>query len=556
MRRLESILRRIDGRGYKSYKQIEGRYEFPSYELFIDHVQADPFAPPSAVRARMPQRVAGLPNELFKNRSRKIALEDYLTRGFRINARKYSGRKGTGKSGMITITEPSQQVLERTAMEVNQEFVEVRFFIGLPARGRRVLGRAAHQMFFEELPSIVEGSHIYGNLDPKAAEEHVKAVEDADYIRDNLRERELVAFVANDSMLPRRSGVDERPLTDGVPFQSPPSLEVTFQCPNRVVRGMGIPEGVTLIVGGGYHGKSTLLNALALGIYDHIPGDGREFVVTAEDAVKIRSEDGRYVEGVDISSFISDLPNGRDTSRFSTENASGSTSQATNMMEALEMGSRFLLIDEDTSATNLMIRDGRMQELVAKDKEPITPLIDMIRPLKKLGVSIVLIMGGLGDYFDVGDTVIMMDSYRPRNASEEAKKIAGKYAARRRSEEPGKVTIRDRFPDARSIDARRRGRVKIKARGIHGLSFGEETIDLSRVEQLVETAQVRSIGKLIHHVSELPARKSLHEVLDELEKRIEKEGLTSLLSLRGNYAKARKYEVAAAINRLRSLRCS
>ncbi|MEA1904409.1 MAG: ABC-ATPase domain-containing protein [Candidatus Hadarchaeota archaeon] len=556
MRNLESILKRIDGRGYKSYKQIEGRYEFPSYELFIDHVQADPFAPPSAVRVRMPQRVAGLPRELFKNKSRKTALEDYLTRDFRKNARMYSGRKGTGKSGMITITEPSQQVLERTAMEVNGEFIEARFFMGLPARGRRVLCRAAHQMFFEELPSIVESSLIYGNLDPKAAEEHVKAAEDAAYIRDNLKEKGLIAFVANDSMLPRRSGVDERPLTDGVPFGSPPSLEVTFQCPNRVVRGMGIPEGVTLIVGGGYHGKSTLLNALALGVYNHIPGDGREFVITAEDAVKIRSEDGRYVEGVDISSFISDLPDERDTSHFSTENASGSTSQATNMMEALEMGSRLLLIDEDTSATNLMIRDRRMQELVAKDKEPITPLIDMIRPLKKLGVSIVLIMGGLGDYFDVGDTVIMMDSYRPRDASKEAKDIAAKYTARRKSEEPGKITIRDRFPDARSIDARRRGKVKIKARGIHGLSFGEETIDLSRVEQLVETAQVRSIGELIHHVSKLPARKSLHEVLDELEKGLEKDGLTSLLLVRGNYVRPRKYEVAAAINRLRSLRCS
>lgn len=556
MRKLESILRRIDGMGYKAYKQLEGRYEFPSYELFIDHAQADPFAPPSSVRARMSQRVAGFPVELFKNRSRKVALEDYLTRVFRRNARKYSGRKGTGKSGLITITEPSQQVLERTAMEVTPEFVEARFFMGLPARGRKVLGRAASQMFFEELPSIVEGSLIYGNLDPKAVEEHVKTVEDADYIRENLRKRGLVAFVANDSLLPRRSGVDERPLTDGVRFRSPPSLEVTFECPNRAISGMGIPEGVTLIVGGGYHGKSTLLNALALGVYNHIPGDGREFVITAEDAVKIRAEDGRYVEAVDISSFISNLPDGRDTSRFSTENASGSTSQATNIMEALEAGSRLLLIDEDTSATNLMIRDGRMQELVAKDKEPITPLIDMIRPLKRLGVSIVLIMGGLGDYFDVGDTVIMMDSYRPRDASKEAKEIAAKYAAKRRSEEPREIRIRDRFPDPRSIDARRRGKVKIKARGLHSLSFGEETIDLSRVEQLVETAQVRSIGELINHAPRLGGGKSLREMLDGLERRLEREGLTSLLPPRGDHARPRKYEIAAALNRLRSLRCN
>lgn len=554
MQRLRFILRRIDGKGYKVYKQIEGRYKFPNYRLFVDHVQADPFAPPSSVRARVDQDTAGFPRELFKNKPRKVALEDYLTRRFHQLAVRYSSRMGSGKSGKIEIVKPGQQVLERSAMEVNEKYVEARFYVGLPAAGRRVLGSKAQEMFFERLPAVVEGALIYGNLNPDSIREHVETVEDARYIRDHLREKGLVAFVANGSMLPRRSGVDDRPLEKGVQFRSPPSLEVSFECPNRTLRGMGIPEGVTLIVGGGYHGKSTLLNAIAMGIYDHVPGDGREFVVTVGDAVKIRAEDGRYVEGVDISSFISNLPNGRDASHFSTENASGSTSQAANIVEALEMGSRLLLIDEDTSATNLMIRDGRMQKLVAKEKEPITPLIDMIRPLKKLGVSIILVMGGLGDYFDVGDTVIMMDSYRPKDVTASAKEIARRYGARRKPEEPREIKIGSRVPDPRSISARVGDKVRIKARGLYAISFGKETIDLSKIEQLVEPAQVKCIGELIHRLSNSPPGKTLRELLEELEEDIERRGLASMLPLRGDYAKPRKFEVAAALNRLRSLR--
>ena len=101
---------------------------------------------------------------------------------------------------------------------------------------------------------------------------------------------------------------------------------------------MGIRKGITLIVGGGYHGKSTLLKALEAGVYNHIAGDGREFVITDDTAFKLRAEDGRSITGVDISPFIKNLPNKKDTVHFSTEDASGSTSQAANLMEALESG--------------------------------------------------------------------------------------------------------------------------------------------------------------------------------------------------------------------------
>ncbi len=548
--KLRSILRKIDGRGYKAYKQIEGRYHFPDYQLIIDHAQADPFAPPSAVRVKVPQEKARFPSELSETKPKKTALEDYLTRRFYQTTRTFSKRCGTGNSGLVTILKPSQQVLERSSMEISGDGVEARFWIGLPARGRRILGREAMHIFDNVLPKIVENSLIYRNLEPEKVKTHVEVVEDAEYIRQHLRKSGLVAFVANGAVLPRRSGVDERPLQNAVRFQSPPSLEVCFECPNRAIKGMGIPEGVTLIVGGGYHGKTTLLNALALGVYNHIPGDGREFVVTVSDAVKIRAEDGRYVANVDISSFISNLPDGRDTAHFSTENASGSTSQAANIVEALEMGCRLLLIDEDTSATNLMIRDRRMQELVTKDKEPITPLIDLIPSLKRKGVSIVMVMGGLGEYFDVADTVIMMDAYRPQDVTDRAREIARKHGIRPKAT-PQEIKIRDRVPDLKSIDPEWRGKVRIKARGISGITFGKRTIDLGRVEQLVETAQLTAIGELIYLISKSRRSRCLREMLDEVEEKMEREGLTSLLPPRGCYAKPRKFEIAAAMNRLR-----
>ncbi|UCC91601.1 MAG: ABC-ATPase domain-containing protein, partial [Candidatus Aenigmatarchaeota archaeon] len=408
---LKNILRRIDGRGYKAYRDIEGIYSFENFTLFVDHVQGDPFATPSRIRVRVPQEVAGFPKDTFKSKSREIALRDFLTRRFSEAARKFCrGNRGTGNSGTISIDRPGQEILERTSAFVEEFHLEARFVMGLPAFGRRIASRHAEAMFFEELPKIVENSLFFESLDSKSLYQHIETNEDTDFLRDQLDKKNLIAFVADKSVLPRASGIDPRPLTEGkvVPFESPKSLKVRIKLPNKgEITGMGIRKGITLIVGGGYHGKSTLLKALELGVYNHIPGDGREFVVTNPYAVKIRAEDGRRIEKADISPFITNLPFSQETKEFSTDNASGSTSQAANIIESLEAGAQALLIDEDTSATNFMIRDHRMQELVSKDKEPITPFIDKARQLHKdFGVSTILVIGGSGDYFDVADHVI------------------------------------------------------------------------------------------------------------------------------------------------------
>ena len=558
---LRSTLHRIDGRGYKAYKDLRGGYDFGRYALLIDHVQGDPFAAPSLLRLRLPQTIAKLPPDLFRNRPRRMALEDYLTRAFGAACRK-RGRpdRGSGKSGDIYTASCSQEVLERTSARVTESDVELRFFLGLPAFGRRIAGRQAEEMLFQELPAIAVASLIYENLPADDVRAHVETVEDADALRRQLAEKKLVAFLPDGAVLPRESGVSDRPLRgEVVPFHSPDSLRVELAGPNcGAIPGLGIPEGVTLIVGGGYHGKSTLLNAIARGVYDHLPGDGRERVVANEDAVKIRAEDGRFIEKVDISPFISNLPFGRDTRSFSTPNASGSTSQAANIIEALESGARVLLLDEDTSATNFMIRDERMQALVAKEKEPITPLIDTIRALyEERGVSSILVMGGSGDYFDVADTVIMLDSYIPRDVTEEARAIAADHPTGRRKEFAGTFEgLRARVPLARSVQAQRGRRLKIRARGEDAISFGTEEIDLSALEQIVEQSQVRACGWIIHQAAEklFDGKRTLPEILDLIERDFDSRGLEALVPyLAADYARPRRHELAAALNRLRTL---
>lgn len=556
---LKITLKKLDGKGYGAYKRIKGSYRFDDYRLVIEYVQGDPYASPSNMSVEVPQDRAGFPEDLFQNQSRKIALEDFLTRKFYEGIKKYAkGNRGSGKSGLFQTVKTGQEILERTSAQVDEEKITLRFFAGLPAKGRRILGIQAQKMLLEELPRIVEDSLFYENLDSEELRKHVDLSEDADWIRDRLKERGLVAFVANDSILPRKSGVDDRPMEGGVPFHSPESLEVEFDCPHRKVRGMGIPEGVTLIVGGGYHGKSTLLDAIALGVYNHIPEDGRELVVTLPDAVKNRSEDGRFIEKVDISPFISDLPDGTDTSRFSSQNASGSTSQAANIMESLEMDSSLLLIDEDTSATNFMLRDRRMQELVPGEKEPITPVIDSVRTLSREGISTILVMGGSGDFFDVADTVIMLDSYQVKDVTQKAKEVADKEKVRRKGEGPQKIFPRDRTPEGNSFQARKGRKVKIRARGLDKIQFGRSNIDLGRVEQLVERGQTRFIGDAMYYMAKniFNGEVTLKEGLEELETIIEEKGMEEIIPHpRGNYSRPRKLEITAAINRLRTLEC-
>lgn len=555
---LKNELQRIDGRGYRAYKDLEGQYDFGSFILSIDYIQGDPFASPSRVRVIVGSNVAKFPSKLLDLKYKEIAVCDFLTRLFSKNIRKY-GEKifGSGKSGLIEISRCPQEVLERTSIIFDKDKIEARFYVGFPAKGRSVLAKELEKILFNVVPTTVENTLIYSNIDNKALINRVKLIEDQTYIRNELNKIGLVAFVANDSILPRESGVSSRPLRDGIRFISPKELEVEIDTPNRgVIKGMGIPKGITLIVGGGYHGKSTLLRAIELGVYNHIEGDGREFVITENTALKVRAEDGRVITKTDISLFINNLPNGKNTKSFSTENASGSTSQAANIVEGIEAGANTLLIDEDTSATNLMIRDNIMQQLVAKEKEPITPFIDVAKSLyNKLGISTILVAGSCGDFFDIADLVIQMDSYEPFEVTETAKALSRGIVDHNKD-----IDIKidfNRVLEKGTIESGPKG-VKIKTLGVDGISINKENIDLRSIEQIVDSEQLNTVGALMKFIEADMSNKglTLREAVDKSYKSLES-SMINIDRIKGGYgsfAMPRKQEIMASYNRFRQLR--
>lgn len=574
---LRKTLARIDGRGYKAYKDIQGSYAYPQFTLFVDYVQGDPFASPSKIRVRVPNAVAQIPPDLFSSRVRRIALQDFFIRGVHQTIRQVcQGSRGIGKSGMIAIDAGGQEVLERTAMVVTAQWIEARLSLGLPAQGRTVLGRQAEVMLCQEVPRIAERALQWKHVDQDRALAFVDCVDNQEAVRAQLDASGLVAFIADEAMLPRASGASDRPLSGekAKPFTVPDSLRVSLPIPHPVsqngrttqsLTGLGIPKGITLIVGGGYHGKSTVLRALERGVYAHVPDDGREYVVTTDHAVKIRAEDGRRIERVNISGFIDNLPYGQETVRFSTDNASGSTSQAASILEAVEAGATTLLLDEDTSATNFMVRDARMQALVHKEHEPITPFVDRVRELyEQQGVSTVLVMGGCGDYFDVADTVIMMQDYQPVDVTERAQRVAREFQTQRTIERTAPLAKTEpRIPLRDSLDPSRGHReVKIDAKSVDAIVFGHEVIDVSGIEQLVDVSQTRAVGFALHLASRrfLDGQLGVNAVVQSVIRLLTEAGLDVLDPFRkdehhpGNFARPRALEISAALNRLRTLR--
>ncbi len=563
---LVDFLNEIDGQGYKAYKGLRGTWSFPDFTLHVDHVQGDPFAEPSRVRVTLPAEMAALEDDVLTSWSRRLGVASLLAKRFAGTAQATVVRRGSGKSGLIEIEAPGQEVMAQTAVMVGEDgTVEARFRIGLPARGRRACGPAAVALLTTDVLAVVNQSLRAGSVGHEDIRRHALTNEDASALRAELTVRSWVAFVAHGARLARKSGVDDRPLLGegAIPFSTPAGLTAEVDLPNAgKVNGMAIPRGVTLIVGGGYHGKSTLLRAIERGVYNHCYGDGREFVVTDPSAVKIRAEDGRSVAGVDISAFIGTLPQGQATRAFSTPNASGSTSQAAGIVEAIEAGATALLIDEDTAATNFMIRDRRMQTLIPKEGEPITPLVDQVRSLwKTWGVSCVIVLGGSGDYLDVADTVVAMNEFRPADVTADSRRIASELPTGRRDEAPRPIgAFGTRLPDPTSVDpSTPRREAEIKVSKEQSLVFGTETIALSAVAQLVSRAQTLAVGRglLLARTRFMDGQRSVSEILNLVAQTIEEGGLDVLDDrLVGDLAQFRPMELAAALNRLRTLEVS
>lgn len=532
---LRAALRAIDRRSYPAYKSLAGSWSFGRYVLNIEHVQGDPFAAPSQLSVDVDARTAGYPAGCWESPWNRTALEDWLLRRFARQAGRFSRQaKGSGKSGVLAVTVPGQEVLERTDCEVRGGAVTVRFEVGFPANGRTINARELEKILFDFLPVCVEQGLLYATAPKGEAARVIALAEDRHFIREELKRLDLAAFVANGSILPRESGVSDRPMGDAVPFQSPEELAVTLELPHRgPVRGMGVRRGITLIAGGGYHGKSTLLKALERGVYDHIAGDGREYVVTDDTAVKIRAEDGRKVTDTDISLFINHLPSGRDTARFSTLDASGSTSQAANIAEALEADSRVLLMDEDTSATNFMVRDELMKSVI--EQEPITPFLERALDLwREAGISLILVVGSCGAYFHIADRVIQMDAYRAKDITTRAKAaLEGRPvpalsapgfhlpAGQRAVDLSGASQTRKNYRG----DGYRQERLKVRRSGKTAFSVGDRELDLRYVEQLVDAGQTQALAYMVRYARENLAGRPVEEVVAALRHLMEERGL-------------------------------
>ena len=571
-RELREQLRNIDHKSYPLYKSLKGSYRFTKYILHIDHVQGDPFAAPSEVRIVVDAKAAGFPEFARKDSLTKGALADVLLREFEKQIHQFTFKaRGSGKSGLISISHPGQEVLRHTACEVGTKEITMRFSIGFPANGRTINAKELDKILFDYLPVCVERALYYQNLDAKSVRAAIDLAEDQQAIRGQLQEMGLVAFVANGSVLPRESGISSHPMKGAKEFVSPESLEVTMELPHKgTIRGMGIRKGITLIVGGGYHGKSTILTALELGVYNHIAGDGREYVIADETAVKLRSEDGRFIKNVDISMFINDLPSKTDTHDFSTKDASGSTSQAAGIVESIEAGSHLFLLDEDTSATNFMVRDAFMQKVVSPDKEPITPFLSRARDLyENLGISTILVAGSSGAFFHIADTVIQMDCYEPVDITDQAKALCEEFPIMEEKAKPfvipqsQRIMEKDRDGATKRRDYRSGAvktnapeQLKLKRLGADSFAIGKQTVDLRYQEQLIDGEQTAALGLLLKYAVEhlVDGKRTIAEIVELLQKKLEEEGMQAVAErgeISGGYVVPRKHEIYACFNRYR-----
>ncbi|UPR49183.1 ABC-ATPase domain-containing protein [Vibrio cyclitrophicus] len=543
MDQLTAKLKKLEKQNFRAYQQIKGQYDFADFELHIDHVQGDPYASSSRFRATRAWSLTGLDWLKEKSYEYQVAARDFIARSFSEFAK---------QEATVSIALTGQTVLDNTSVVFTEHGIEIRFRINLPADGRSILAKKAINIITFYLPKFIRRATLERELNIEAMIKHCEAVEDQDALRAQLEENNLAAFVANGSVLPRIAGNCDLPMKGAVPFLAPESLSVTLNTPNKGdVTGLGIPKGITLIVGGGFHGKSTLLNAVERSIYNHIPGDGREGIVTATDTMKIRAEDGRCVHNLNLSNYINHLPMQKDTSNFSTQDASGSTSQAAWLQESIEAGVQTLLIDEDTSATNFMIRDERMQALVSKGAEPITPLVDRIGQLREeMDISTIVVMGGSGDYLDVADTVIQMHDYQAVDVTEKAQEVIAQHPTQRTNEcETALETFVPRSLNrAALMNILTDGKFRVNAKGKESLRFGKEFADLSALEQLESTSEVNAIGWAWFQFAQTPGWSN--NPAKEFSAILSDEWHVNMPNY-GDLAKPRVLDVMAALNRMR-----
>ncbi|MCE5249834.1 ABC-ATPase domain-containing protein [bacterium] len=561
-RDLRKLIQTINERETDAYAELTGEYDFSDFVLTVDYVAHDVSRVSARMRVRVLFEAAKFPHDVFTPKSREIGARDFLVRSFDMRSGRYTVRASGVKGGRIFIDRPGQEMLESTAVVLGKTYIEVRFTAELPVRKGKVDSSSAAELLMESIPRVVLESLIFKNVDGDRLAEWIEAYEDADAVRAQLSSHNLVAFIADGSILPRKGADDPRPAEEKAhEFTAPDELAVTLDLPNRGhVRGLGIPAGITLLTGGRFHGKSTVLRALELGVYNHIPGDGRTYVITVSDAAGIHAETGRRIERVNLTPFFGSGGSGIDTANFSSENATATESIAANIMETLEIGSSLLLFDEDSLPADMIVRDARMQALIPKDDEPSATLIDILPVLRdEMNVSAIIALSGAGDYFDIADTVIAMKRYSPVAVTAKARKIAADKPSGRKKERPGDIgkCLTGRLPLEHSFEPDKTARSDApKPSEKMCVQYGSDFIDISRVRQVVNPSQARAISRslaLVHRL--IGSSGSLGDVVKKVINRIETVGLDTLSSrMMGDLAMFRAHELAAALNRMRKLK--
>ncbi len=561
--RLRDKLIVANGKGLQVYREVAGAYRFDRFELHIEGVQAEAAVPSARFRIRVDQAEARVPRALWSEPSGRLAVEDFLARSMRDAAHKHVRTRWPGRVAPLTVEAGGQEILARNCVALHEDYVEVRGVLALPAEGRKAATKPAQAFFSEDLPAVVASGLTWPDLDAEAAQSHVRVVQDYLHLRDALPSLGLAAFVADGSVLPRESAFADRPLHGGrvVPLTAPEELAVTVELPNGGrVRGLGFPLGVTVVAGGAFSGKSTLISALASGVFPHVPGDGRELVAARPDAVVVLSEPGRRVERVDLQAAFREIPNRPSAASVSYERAPGVVSMAAAVAEALEMGTGLLIFDEDEGATPYLAGDAAMRQLVGSEGEPLAALVDQVRSLwEEHGVSVVVATGGLGDYLAVADTVILMEGFRPQAATERARAIFGGFPGwRTRGGRPVSLPV-PRVPLPRGFAGFKSRGARTELRGRSAAGIGRESVDLSGLRHLVDPGQARAAGDAVLHALDrgyVDGNASISEIVDRVFADIDASGLGVLASAQAaasDYAMPRKHEVAAVLNRLRAL---
>ena len=547
-REFHSILTTIHGKDASAYMALAGDFDFTRFVLHHIRIAVQGDAETVATLVlHVPQMIAGFPESLFETPIRRTALEDHLTREVAKAVSRVQSLTGVTGPDTIRFVNPGPHILPRSAFVVASDFVEARLSVCLPVKDGKVDADSARRIFFDLLPQIVTDAMIFCYQDAEQIQRFVQVMEDADEIRQSLMQQGLVGFVAEGSS----------PSPNGPALTIDESIRTEIGVPNAgTLNGLAIPSGVTVVLGDPLSGRHELVAALGDGVYNHIPEDGRSLIVTVPDAVRVCAEPGRPVRNVDLRAFLRDS---QAAASVSTASASGHVSQMATSMEALQAGAQVLMYDESDSDAAFLAADARLRTVSGGHPGQAIPLSDRVRQMAdEWRISIVIgAWACAGPFLASADRILWIENGVVRDVTDSARDVgfdapdAQIHSLPELATETRRICPSSIDPSCGFDDAR------IEAPTPDTIQFGRSIIHLAGVPQVADESQAFTLGLILNYAKlhHLDTDRSLSEVLDLIDQELGMEGLDTLArDLRGNLARPRRFEIAAALNRLPTLR--